>query len=63
MKLVRRLILAALKYNVHVRSKHMPGKSNAVCDLLSLFSLQEAHYLATWLDRNPTVVPAHYLLI
>ena len=42
MNLVRRLVLATLEYNVHVRSKHIPGKSNVVCDLLSRFSLQEA---------------------
>ena len=63
MKLVRRLVLAALKYNVHVRSKHIPGKSNVVCDLLSRFSLQEARSLAPWLDKDPTVVPAHCLSI
>ena len=63
MILVRRLVLAALKCNVFVRSKHIPGKTNVICDLLSRFSLQEAHSLAPWLDKEPTPVPARLLSV
>ena len=37
MKLVRRLVLSSLKHNIHVRARHIPGKTNLICDLLSRF--------------------------
>ena len=59
MKLVRRLVLASLKFNMFFRAKHISGKSNIVCDLLSRFSFQEAHQIAPWLSKQPVVVPSH----
>lgn len=59
MRLVRRLVLASLKFNVFCRSKHISGKSNVVCDLLSRFSFQEAFQIAPWLSKHPVVVPSH----
>jgi hypothetical protein len=61
MKLVRRLVLASLKFNIYFCSKHIPGKLNVVCDLLSRFSFQEAHRIAPWLNKNPEAVPPHLL--
>ena len=61
MKLVRRLVLAALKYNIFFRSKHIPGKSNIICDLLSRFSFQEAMKIAPWLEPKRTAIPSHLL--
>lgn len=46
MVLVRRLVLASLKHNIHFRAKHIPDKHNKICDLLSRFSFQEALSLA-----------------
>ena len=63
MKLVRRLVLAALKHNIHFKAKHIPGKTNVICDLLSRFSFQEAHRIAPWLNANPVVVPSHLLTL
>ena len=59
MKLVRRLVLASLKFNIYFCAKHIPGKHNVVCDLLSRFSLQEAHRIAPWLSKTPENVPPH----
>lgn len=60
-KLVRRMVLAALKFNIHFRSKHIAGKTNTVCDLLSRFSFQETRRLAHWLSQNPISIPPHFL--
>jgi hypothetical protein len=54
MKLVRRLVLAALKYNIFFRAKHIPGKHNIVCDLLSRFSFQKARSVSPWLPNPQT---------
>ena len=61
MKLVRRLVLASLKFNIHFRVKHIAGKTNTVYDLLSRFSFQEARRLAPWLSQNPISIPQHLL--
>ncbi|VDI41983.1 Hypothetical predicted protein [Mytilus galloprovincialis] len=61
MKLVRRMVLSAMKFNIHFRAKHIAGKTNVVCDLLSRFSFQEAHRIAPWLNLNPVTVPLHLL--
>ena len=61
MKLVRRLVLASLKCNIHFKAKHIAGKTNVVCDLLSRFSFQETQQIAPWLNRKPVLVPQHLL--
>ena len=53
MRLVRRLVIAGLRFNVQFRAKHIPGKHNVVCDLLSQFYLQEAKDLAPcWIRKQ-----------
>ena len=37
MRLVRRLVVTALKCNVYFKSKHIPGKTNVITDKLSRF--------------------------
>lgn len=61
MKYVRRLVVVALKYNILFRAKHIAGKLNTICDLLSRSYIQEAQTLAPWLDRSPTTIPAALL--
>lgn len=51
MKLIRRLVLAALKYNVYFRAKYIPGKENVLADRLSRFQFQEAFTMAPWLKQ------------
>ena len=47
MKPVRRLVVATMKYNIVVRCKHVPGKTNCVADNLSRFQFQEMGPLAS----------------
>lgn len=63
MKLVRRLVVASMNYNIMFRSKHVPGKTNYVADNLSRFQLQEARQWAPWLDRDQCTLPTAYLHI
>ena len=63
MKLVRRMVVAAMHFNIFFKAKHIPGKTNVVCDLLSRFSFQEAHSVAPWLDSCQTEIPAIHLRI
>jgi hypothetical protein len=35
MRLVRRLVIAALTYNIVFRAKHIKGKTNVIADYLS----------------------------
>ena len=63
MQLVRRLVIASLRHNVQFRAKHIPGKHNVICDLLSRFYLQKAQDLAPWLDQKATIVPGHLICI
>lgn len=61
MKLVRRLVLASMKFNIYFRAKHIAGKSNVVADFLSRFSFQKARQVAPWLSQTPVSVPEHLL--
>ncbi|XP_050390001.1 uncharacterized protein LOC126808959 isoform X3 [Patella vulgata] len=63
MKLIRRLILAAIKYNILIRSKHIQGKSNLVADCLSRFKFQQARHWAPWLETNPQILNQDLLKI
>ena len=50
MYLVRRLVLACMKYNVLVRAQHIPGKLNTHADILSRFQIQEFKKAAPYMD-------------
>jgi hypothetical protein len=63
MSLVRRLVIAAMKFNVLFKSSHIPGFSNVIADKLSRLSFQEARALAPWLDHAPTPIPAQLMFI
>lgn len=59
MRLVRRLVSVALRFNIFFRAKHIPGRENVVADRLSRLQLQEAFALAPWLEHSATPVPQH----
>ena len=63
MRLIRRLVVAAMKFNILFKAKHIPGKHNVLADHLSRFKFQEAKKFAPWLDPQPTTVPDHLLFI
>ena len=46
MRLVRRLVISALKCNIYFKSKHIPGKYNVIADKLSRFQETAARHLA-----------------
>ena len=59
MRLIRRLVLCALQYNIVFRAKHIAGKLNVIADKLSRFKFQEAKKVAPWLKLQPTNIPSH----
>jgi hypothetical protein len=63
MKLIRRLVLAALKFNVVFRAKHIAGKHNVIADQLSRFQFQRARSVAPWLCQEQTAIPDQFLII
>ena len=52
MKLVRRLVISALNYNILFKAKHIPGKLNVISDKLSRLLIHDARTVAPWLDKN-----------
>ena len=58
MRLLRRLVVTALKCNVYFKAKHIPGKTNVVADKLSRFQEAAARQMAPWLQPRPTGIPA-----
>lgn len=61
MRLLRRLVVTALKFNVYFKSKHIPGKTNVIADKLSRFQESAARQMAPWLQPQPTAIPAAIL--
>ena len=63
MRLIRRLVLSTLRYNIHFRAKHIPGKQNVVADHLSCFKFQAAFSSMPLLNRKQTPIPVTSLVI
>lgn len=61
MTLVRRLVLACMRYNILVRSEHIPGKQNILADLLSRLQVDAFHKLAPHMDKDPVIIMPHLL--
>ncbi|MCM8922394.1 MAG: hypothetical protein LC540_20440 [Candidatus Thiodiazotropha sp.] len=61
MVLVRRLVLACMKYSILLRASHIPGKHNTLSDILSRLQVEEFHRLAPEMDQQPTHVPSGLL--
>jgi hypothetical protein len=57
MRLVRRLTVAAMSFNIVLRSVHIRGVDNTVADLLSRFSDSQARQAAPWLNGRPDDIP------
>lgn len=63
MKLVRRLVLVCMHYNILFCAKHVNGVDNIIADSLSRFEFQRAFREAPFLSRTPLRVPEHLMLI
>lgn len=61
MSLMRRLMIASLRYNIHFRAEHVPGLLNTAADLLSRLQIQQFKDQYPKMDRRPTVVPPELL--
>ncbi|XP_053374597.1 uncharacterized protein LOC128546978 [Mercenaria mercenaria] len=57
MKLVRRLVLSAMKYNILFKAGHIQGKINILPDLLSRLQVARFRELTPNMDPTPTPVP------
>ncbi|KAK3102095.1 hypothetical protein FSP39_008693 [Pinctada imbricata] len=63
MKLVRRLVLTALKYNILFKASHIPGVQNVASDKLSRSQIADFKELFPEMSAQPTIVPPHMLTI
>ena len=61
MKLLRKLVLSAMKFNVNIKARHIPGLKNVKADMLSRFQIQRALETFPELDREPVHLPTHLL--
>ena len=63
MSLVRREVLASMKYNILLHAQHIPGKYNLLPDLLSRLQIAEFKAMAPHMDLLPTPIPEHHFII
>jgi hypothetical protein len=62
MVLVRQLVLVCLRYNIFVKSQHIPGKQNVVSDFISRSQVGQARKVAPHLEDLPIKTPPHWTL-
>lgn len=60
-KLLRRLMLVSMQYNIHLRAKYVSGKSNVLADRLCRSKFQEPFGEASYLAKQPTHAPCQLL--
>ncbi|MEG7522532.1 MAG: hypothetical protein M3H12_05460, partial [Chromatiales bacterium] len=61
MRLIRRLVVTAFKFNVYFKAKHIPGKINVIADRLSRFQEAAPRKVAPWLQSRPDLIPPEIL--
>ena len=59
MRIVRPLVLLLIKYNIMLRSKHVPGMDNTLCDQISRFQVTDPFLANHGMKPEPEVIPAH----
>jgi hypothetical protein len=57
MRLVRRLTIASMSFNILFRAQHIPGVDNVVSDRLSRFAEFQARLAAPALNSSPDAIP------
>ena len=59
MKLVRFLTMLCLNFNIVVKSSHIPGINNEICDALSRQQFERFRRLAPKAEVHPCPIPSH----
>ena len=59
MKLVRRLVVVCLQYNIQFKARYVPEAHNNIADSLSRFQMDRFARLAPEADLNGHALPAH----
>jgi hypothetical protein len=60
MNIVRKLVLLLMQFNIHLRSKHIPGLQNQLCDLISRFQITPSLLKSHGMNLKPTSIPSPY---
>ncbi|XP_071948797.1 uncharacterized protein [Antedon mediterranea] len=63
MRLIRRLVLICLQYNIQFRAMHIPGVDNVLADLLSRKKFTAALESFPSISPNPIHVPSYHIYI
>ena len=61
MSLLRTLVVATMTYNIELRAKHIPGRCNVICDLLSRFQEHKAREVYPGLAKEKDPIPPAWL--
>ena len=62
MKLLRHMVFTCMKYNILIKSTHLPGKLNIIAEKISRGQVQQALELAPYLEKEETKVPSYLSL-
>ena len=61
MNIIRPLVLTLVKYNINLKSKHIPGILNVLPDAISRFKVSKTILHQHNMRENPTPIPTHLL--
>ncbi len=59
MSIVRPLVLALIRFNIHLRAIHVPGVNNVICDNISRLRISANDLVDLGMDEKPTIIPAY----
>ena len=57
MKIVRSLFLLLVKYNIHLKCRHIPGINNTLCDKISRFQITNDVLMIANMNKARTNIP------
>ena len=59
MEFLRPLILIMMRFNINLKSKHIPGVENILCDKISRFQVSDKLLRLYGMRLSPTPIPHH----
>jgi hypothetical protein len=59
MNILRKLVLILMECNIMLRSQHIPGSKNVLCDLISRFQVTDHLLNKHRMKLSPEVIPHH----